>query len=184
VMAATLATFLWGFKTEDIRISLETFIPSAAQTPGRMNIFDFKEFRFMIDFAHNPDGYNGVREFLSHVESPQKIGLIAGTGDRRDDDLRELGRIAAAMFDHIVLRQENHMRGRTRENILDLMIEGIKEIKPDMSYEIITFDNTKSIEYLIGLAKPGAFVTNLNDAVDGAIDIVQSFREKERDVTP
>ncbi|RYD84704.1 MAG: cyanophycin synthetase, partial [Sphingobacteriales bacterium] len=34
VMAATLATFLWGFKTEDIRISLETFIPSAAQTPG------------------------------------------------------------------------------------------------------------------------------------------------------
>jgi cyanophycin synthetase len=181
VMAATLAAFLWGFKTEDIRISLETFIPSAAQTPGRMNIFEFKNFRFMVDFAHNPDGYTGVKEFLSHVDSPQKIGLIAGTGDRRDDDLRELGRIAATMFDHIVLRQENHTRGRTKENILGLMQEGIREVKPDMSFEIIDFTNTRSIEYVIELAQPGAFVTTLSDAVDGAIEIVQSFREKERD---
>ncbi|MEO6151300.1 MAG: cyanophycin synthetase [Mucilaginibacter sp.] len=181
VMAATLATFLWGFKTEDIRISLETFIPSAAQTPGRMNIFDFKNFKFMVDFAHNPDGYSGVKEFLKHIDSPQKIGLISGTGDRRDDDLRELGRLAATMFDHIVLRQENHTRGRTKENILGLMEEGIKEVNPGMSYEIIEFTNTKSVEYVIGLAKPGAFITTLSDAVDGAIEIVQSFREKERD---
>lgn len=181
VMAATLATFLWGFKTEDIRISLETFIPSAAQTPGRMNIFDFKEFRFMIDFAHNPDGYNGIREFLSHIDSPYKIGLISGTGDRRDDDLRELGRIATRMFDHIVLRQENHLRGRTKENMISLITEGIKEANPNMSLEIIDYSNEKSIEYVIGLAKPGTFITTLSDAVDGAIEIVQSFQEKERD---
>ncbi|MCC8410338.1 cyanophycin synthetase [Mucilaginibacter sp. UR6-1] len=181
VMAATLATFLWGFKTEDIRISLSTFIPSAAQTPGRMNVFDFKDFRFMVDFAHNPDGYNGVREFLSHVDSPYKIGLISGTGDRRDDDLRELGRIAATMFDHVVLRQENHLRGRTKENIIGLMTEGMLEVKPDISYEVITHSNVKSVEYVIGLAKPGAFITTLSDAVDGAIEIVQTFQEKERD---
>lgn len=181
VMAATLATFLWGFKTEDIRISLSTFIPSAVQTPGRMNIFDFKDFRFMVDFAHNPDGYNGVREFLSHVDSPYKIGLISGTGDRRDDDLRELGRIAATMFDHIVLRQENHTRGRTKENIIGLMTEGMLEVKPDISYEVIAHSNVKSVEYVIGLATPGAFITTLSDAVDGAIEIVQTFQENERD---
>ncbi|MBS1502455.1 MAG: cyanophycin synthetase, partial [Bacteroidetes bacterium] len=75
VLAATLASFLWGFKTEDIQTSLQTFIPSAAQTPGRMNIFEFKDFRFMIDFAHNPDGYRGVKEFLRHIDSPLKIGI-------------------------------------------------------------------------------------------------------------
>ncbi|RCH54524.1 cyanophycin synthetase [Mucilaginibacter hurinus] len=181
VMAATLATFLWGIKTEDIRISLETFIPSAAQTPGRMNIFEFKNFRFMVDFAHNPDGYNGIREFLSYIDSPQKIGLISGTGDRRDDDLRELGRIAATMFDHIVIRQEDHLRGRTKENIIGLLLEGMKEVKPGVSYEVIDFANVKSIEYLIEVAQPGAFITVLSDAVNGAIDIVQSLREKERD---
>ncbi|GAA4926240.1 cyanophycin synthetase [Mucilaginibacter defluvii] len=181
VMAATLATFLWGFKTEDIRISLSTFIPSAIQTPGRMNIFDFKDFRFMVDFAHNPDGYNGVREFLSQIDSPHKIGLIAGTGDRRDEDMRELGRIAASMFDHVVLRQEHHLRGRTKENITGLMIEGMREVKPEMSYEIITHKPIESIEHVISLAQPGSFITVLSDAVEGAIGIVQRFQEKERD---
>ncbi|RFZ82709.1 cyanophycin synthetase [Mucilaginibacter terrenus] len=183
-MAATLATFLWGFKTEDIKIALETFIPSAAQTPGRMNIFNFRDFRFMIDFAHNPDGYIGIREFLRHVDSPYKIGLIAGTGDRRDDDIRELGRLAATMFDHILLRQENHMRGRTRENILDLMIEGIKEVKADMSYEIIRGNNEDAVQAAIDRARPGAFITTLSDAVDNAIEIVQNFQEKDRDGNP
>jgi cyanophycin synthetase len=48
-----LSSYLWGFKTEDISLSLQTFIPSAAQTPGRMNIFEFKKFKVLIDFAHN-----------------------------------------------------------------------------------------------------------------------------------
>jgi cyanophycin synthetase len=179
VLAATLATYLWGFKTEDIKTSLQTFIPSASQTPGRMNIFDFKDFKFMVDFAHNPDGYNGIKEFLKHIDSPQKVGLISGTGDRRDDDLRELGRIAATMFDHILLRQENHTRGRTKENIIGLMLEGMQEVKPDISYEIIGSD-TDPIAYAISLAKPGAFITTLSDAVDNAVEIVQNFQEKER----
>jgi cyanophycin synthetase len=179
VLAATLATYLWGFKTEDIKTSLQTFVPSATQTPGRMNVFEFKDFKFMVDFAHNPNGYTGIKEFLSHIDSPQKIGLISGTGDRRDDDLRELGRIAATMFDHILLRQENHTRGRTKENIIGLMLEGMQEVNPGQSYEILGSD-TDPIAYAISLAKPGAFITTLSDAVDNAVEIVQNFQEKER----
>ncbi len=179
VMAATLATYLYGFKTEDIKNSLHTFVPSASQTPGRMNIFNFKEFRFMVDFAHNPAGYQGIKTFLSSVDSPQKIGLIAGTGDRRDEDIRELGRIAGGMFDHILMRQESHLRGRTRENILGLLTEGIKEVNPAIPIEMLE-DKTDSIAYAISLAKPGAFITALSDAVHGAIDIVQAYQEKER----
>jgi cyanophycin synthetase len=182
VMAATLATFLWGFKTEDIQTSLQTFIPSAAQTPGRMNIFEFKDFRFMIDFAHNPDGYNGVKEFLSHIESPLKIGIIAGTGDRRDEDIRELGKISAEMFDHIILRQEKHLRGRTEENILSLLIEGIQSVDPDKKYEIVRKE-VEAIKYAMSLAKPGAFITALSDVVDNAIETVQDYLEQERNGT-
>lgn len=179
VMAATLATYLYGFKTEDIKNSLHSFVPSASQTPGRMNIFNFKEFRFMVDFAHNPAGYQGVSTFLSNIDSPQKIGLIAGTGDRRDEDIRELGRIAGRMFDHILMRQESHLRGRTRENILGLLTEGIREVNPTVPIEMLE-DETDSIAYAISLAKPGAFITALSDAVHGAIDIVQAYQEKER----
>jgi cyanophycin synthetase len=179
VMAATLATFLHGFKTEDIKISLETFIPSAAQTPGRMNIFEFKDFRFMIDFAHNPDGYNGIKTFLSHIDSPFKIGIIAGTGDRRDEDIRELGKIAAEMFDYIILRQEKHLRGRTAENILDLLIEGIKSVDHAKSFEVIPKE-IDAIKHAMSLAKPGAFITALSDVISNAIETVQNYQEQER----
>jgi len=180
VLAATLASYLYGFRTEDIKTSLETFIPSAAQTPGRMNIFNFRDFRFMIDFAHNPAGFHGVKEFLTHIDSPYKIGLIAGTGDRRDDDIREIGRISASMFDHIILRQENHLRGRTKENILGLLQEGIKEVAPGKSVEIIAGTNHEAIGHAISRATFGAFITILSDAVDGAIEIVQDYQEKDR----
>ncbi len=182
VLAATLAAFLWGFKTEDIKTSLETFIPSAAQTPGRMNIFEFKDFRFMIDFAHNPDGYNGIKEFLKTIDSPMKIGIIAGTGDRRDEDIKELGKISAEMFDHIILRQEKHLRGRTEENILSLLAEGILSVKPDASYEAIPKE-IDAIRHAMTLAKPGTFITALSDVIDNAIETVQNYQEMERNNT-
>jgi cyanophycin synthetase len=182
VLAATLATFLWGFKTEDIKISLETFIPSAAQTPGRMNIFEFKDFRFMIDFAHNPDGYNGIKAFLSTIDSPMKIGIIAGTGDRRDEDIRELGKISAQMFDYIILRQEKHLRGRTEANILGLLEEGILAANPNAKYEAISKE-VDAIKHAMTLAKPGTFITALSDVVDNAIETVQSYQEMERNGT-
>jgi cyanophycin synthetase len=179
VLAATLATFLWGFKTEDIKMSLETFIPSAAQTPGRMNIFDFKDFRFMIDFAHNPDGFNGIKEFLRHIDSPLKIGIIAGTGDRRDDDIREVGKIAAEMFDYIILRQEKHLRGRTEENILTLLKEGIFSVDPNKPCEVVSKE-IDAIKHAMSMAKPGSFITALSDVVDNAIETVQNYQEQER----
>ncbi len=179
VMAATLASFLWGFKTEDIQTSLQTFIPSAAQTPGRMNIFEFKDFRFMIDFAHNPDGYNGIKEFLRHVDSPLKIGIIAGTGDRRDEDIRELGKISAEMFDYVILRQEKHLRGRTEENILSLLIEGIKSVNPEKGFEVIPKE-IDAIKHAMSMAKPGTFIVALSDVIDNAIETVQNYQEQER----
>lgn len=64
VLAAALAAYLHGFKTEDISLSLQTFITSPAQTPGRLNVFEFKNFKVMIDFAHNPAGYLAIEDFL------------------------------------------------------------------------------------------------------------------------
>ena len=182
VLAATLATFLWGFKTEDIQTSLQTFIPSAAQTPGRMNIFEFKDFRFMIDFAHNPDGFNGIKAFLSHIDSPLKIGIIAGTGDRRDEDIREIGKISAEMFDYIILRQEKHLRGRTEENILTLLIEGIHSVDPNKQFEVVPKE-IEAIKYAMSMAKPGTFIVALSDVIDNAIETVQDYQEQERNGT-
>ena len=180
VLAATLASYLWGFKTEDISLSLQTFIPSAAQTPGRMNIFEFKKFKVLIDFAHNASGYRGVEEFLQSVEATKKIGIIAGVGDRRDEDIKECASIASRMFDHIIIRQEKHLRGRTEEDIIGLILEGIKSSGKDVTYEIIPKE-TEAIRHAIDSAEEGSFITALSDVVTNAIEIVQEYLDKENE---
>ncbi len=180
VLAATLAGYLYGFKTEDIKLSLETFIPSAAQTPGRMNIFNFKEFKVMIDFAHNQAGYSGISEFLSNIDSPHKIGIIAGVGDRRDQDIRECATIAAQMFDHIIIRRERHLRGRTEEEITALLLEGINLAKRKVTYEIVPKE-VDAIKHAISLAKKGTFITALSDVISNAIEVVQEYLDKENE---
>lgn len=180
VLAATLASYLWGFKTEDISLSLQTFIPGAAQTPGRMNIFDFRKFKVLIDFAHNPAGYRAVEDFLSNVEATQKIGIIAGVGDRRDEDIRECAEIAARMFDHIIIRQEKHLRGRTDDNINQLIWEGIKNSGRDVTHELIPKE-TDALKHAMNSVKEGGYITALSDVVANAIDVVQQYLDKENE---
>jgi cyanophycin synthetase len=180
VLAATLASYLWGFKTGDISQSLKTFIPSAAQTPGRMNIFEFKKFKVLIDFAHNASGYKGVAEYLESVTASKKIGIIAGVGDRRDEDIRECAQIAARMFDHIIIRQEKYLRGRTEDEIINLILDGIKTSGREVSYEIIPKE-TEAIKHAINCAEEGSFITALSDVVTNAIEIVQEYLDKENE---
>ena len=180
VLAATLAAYLYGFKTDDISLSLQTFIPSVAQTPGRMNIFEFKKFKVMIDFAHNPAGYSAIEDLLNNMEASRKIGIIAGVGDRRDEDIRDCAEIAARMFDHIIIRQEKHLRGRTAQEIIDLILEGIQKVDRKVTYEIIPKE-IEAIKHAISIAEEGTFITALSDVVTNAIEIVQEYLDKENE---
>lgn len=180
VLAATLTTFLWGYKTEDIRTSLTTFIPSAAHTPGRMNIFKFKDFKVLVDFAHNPDGFNGIKDYLATVEATEHVGVISGTGDRRDEDIIETARISARMFDKVYICQEKYLRGRSQQELIDLLLIGLKEVKPNLPI-IINNNGDDCMKKLMAAATPGSFITILSDTIDNAIQKVTYYLDKELD---
>ena len=178
VLAASLATYLYGFEIEDIANSLRTFIPSAQLTPGRLNIFKFKKFNVLIDFAHNPAGYEAIEDYLKNVEATKKIGIISGVGDRRDEDIKECGKIAGRMFDYIIIRNEKHLRGRTEEEINGLIISGIQETGKGVSYECIPKE-IEALKHAMSMAEEGTFITALSDVVSNAIELVQEYQNKE-----
>ncbi|WP_379964917.1 cyanophycin synthetase [Epilithonimonas sp. UC225_85] len=178
VLAASLAAYVYGFEIPNIALALTTFIPSAQLTPGRLNIFNFKNFKVMIDFAHNPAGYEAIEDFLKSVEANKKIGIISGVGDRRDGDIREIGKIAGRMFDHIIIRNEKHLRGRPEEEINGLIIEGIQEANRNISYECIPKE-IDALKHAMSLAEEGTFITALSDVINNAIELVQEYQNKE-----
>ncbi|MCS7074608.1 MAG: cyanophycin synthetase, partial [Bacteroidia bacterium] len=178
ILPTVLAGFIRGFKVEDMKIALETFIPSPAQTPGRMNIFQFKNFTVMVDYAHNAAGFQAIAKFLSGIEAKPKIGIIAGVGDRRDEDIRELGILSATMFDEIIIRQDKHLRGRTEEEIIGLLKEGIFSVIPDKKVTFIRSEK-EAIAFAIENAPKGAFITICVDVVPDALEQVKQYKEQE-----
>ncbi|MEQ1553493.1 MAG: cyanophycin synthetase [Ferruginibacter sp.] len=179
-LPAILSTYLYrNIKVADIKLALETFVPSSTQTPGRLNLFEFKNFKFLADFAHNPAGLQLLCDFVSKLEGTPKVGIISGTGDRRDEDIRELGIISANYFDEIIIRQDKHLRGRTAENIVELLVDGIKSVKGKEIPVTIIYNEKEAIMHAYNNAKPGALITIMCDVVAEAIGLIQSLKEKE-----
>ena len=179
-LPAVLATYIFrNIKVEDIKLALQTFIPSPVQTPGRLNLFQFKHFQFLVDFAHNPAGLELLCDFVSKLDGSPKVGIISGTGDRRDDDIRELGRISARHFDEIIIRQDKNLRGRTAQAIIDLLVEGINQTRTkEIPLQIIPSEK-ESIMYAYKNAKPGALITIMCDVVPDALEFIKGLKEQE-----
>lgn len=177
-LPAVLAAFLRGFKVEDIRAGLETFMPSPAQTPGRMNLFNFKDFTMMVDYAHNPAGFRAIADFLSKVEDSPKVGIVSGVGDRLDEDTVELGRLSAKMFDEVIIRQDRNLRGKNEQEIIDLLLRGIHEVDPNKKVEVIQNED-EAIMHAVKHAVPGSFITCCSDVVPDALSLVMKLKEEE-----
>lgn len=178
VLAATLAAYVQDFKTEDIRQALQTFTPSPALTPGRMNMFHFRNYSVMIDYAHNTHGLNAIGKFLKSVEATAKVGIIAGVGDRRDEDIISLGVAAANIFDEIIIRQDKHLRGRTEEEIISLMSQGIHQVDANKKITVIKKES-EAIDYAINNAIKDSFIVITSDVVPDALEQIKQYKAEE-----
>ncbi len=178
VLAATLAAYVQDFKTDDIRQALQTFVPSPALTPGRMNMFHFHDYSVMLDYAHNTHGFMALGKFLATINASKKVGIIAGVGDRRDEDIISLGEVSAKIFDEIIIRQDKNLRGRTEQNIIDLMTEGIQNVDPDKKITVIRKES-EAIDYAMKNAVKDSFIVITSDVVPDALEQVKSYKARE-----
>ncbi|MCZ8125724.1 MAG: cyanophycin synthetase [Microcystis sp. LE19-114.1B] len=173
-LAACLATFVQGIDIELIRQGVRTFKPSVAQTPGRMNLFDLGHHHALIDYAHNPAGYEAVGGFVGNW-SGEKVGVVGGPGDRRDDDLILLGKLSAQMFDRIIVKEDNDTRGRRRGEVADLILRGISQENASLRPEVI-LDETEALEKALSTVSEGGLVVIFPESVTQAIDLIEKHR--------
>ncbi|UPT71275.1 MAG: cyanophycin synthetase [Flavobacterium sp. JAD_PAG50586_2] len=178
VLAATVAAFAWGFTSDQIKKALGSFIPGYETTPGRMNLFKFKNYNVLVDYAHNPHGFIALKEYLESFRSKRTIGMIAGIGDRRDEDTIELAKIAATMFDHIIVRQEHSLRGKTVDEINALVVKGIESANRKVTYDLIP-DESEAIEHAFSIVKKGDLIVALSDEYDKVIKIINKHLDEE-----
>ena len=136
-LAAAAAAWAAGAHLHDIRQGLRTFTTSYFMAPGRLNMFELDGYRVVVDYAHNAPAVEALGNFVDRLAEPstssgralvsgRRIGVIATAGDRRDGDIRQIGRVAARYFDSIVIREDANNRGRPRGSTAALIEEGVR----------------------------------------------------------
>jgi cyanophycin synthetase len=175
-LAASLAAFVQGVKVEQIRAALQSFKASAQQTPGRMNLFNLGQYHALVDYAHNPAGYEAVGSFVKNWSGPT-VGVIGGPGDRRDEDLIELGKLSATFFDQIIVKEDDDNRGRPQGDTAALIVQGICQVATDADAPVqhsIRLDEVEAIAWALDHASDNALVVIFPDNVSRAIALIMS----------
>ncbi|WP_427385527.1 cyanophycin synthetase [Janibacter sp. G56] len=137
-MAAAGAAFAAGVGLHEIRQGLRTFTPNYYLSPGRMNLINVNNVEVFVDYAHNAAGMKVVGEFVDRYAAAKasqselgrisRIAMIGTAGDRRDEDLRELGAVAAQHFDVLVVREDRRLRGRPAGESAALVAAGARAV--------------------------------------------------------
>ena len=175
-LAASLAAFVQGMKIKHIRAALRSFKASAQQTPGRMNLFNLGNYHVLVDYAHNPAGYEAVGSFVKNWSGPA-IGVVGGPGDRRDEDLIELGALSAKFFEQIIVKEDDDTRGRPRGNAAELIVQGIHQVATDADAPLpysIRLDETEAIGWALDHAPENALIVIFPENVSRAIALIMS----------
>jgi len=177
VLAATLACFVHGVSIEDIRVGLTTFNAGTAQTPGRLNFIEVGTVTVLMDYAHNPAGFRGLTKFVSKLPNKYRTVVMTVPGDRRDDDIREMGEIAGNAFDRIVIRHGHYLRGRDPNEVTILLQEGIARTGKEPQVRVIPHGRD-AIHHAVKNGRKGELVVTLADLVPQDIQYVQEIRDK------
>jgi cyanophycin synthetase len=187
-LAATAACWAAGAHLHDIRQGLRTFTTSYYMAPGRLNMFELDGYRVVVDYAHNPPAIRALGEFVNRLTEPsaggarppvtgRRIGVIATAGDRRDEDIVELGQAAAAYFDEIVVREDENNRGRPPGNTAALVEQGIRSADRSRVQAVTTIlDELEATRHALDLAREGDVVVV---CVDHANQVWKELQRRE-----
>jgi cyanophycin synthetase len=115
---------------------------------------------------------------VNKLEYPKKIGLVSGTGDRRDEDIREMGALSAKYFDEIIIRLDKNLRGRSADEIIALLKEGIEQTNPLIPTMVIA-NEEEALEYIYAHPQNGALYIVMCDEVTGALEKIKELRDRE-----
>jgi cyanophycin synthetase len=177
VLGAVLAGYVSKLAMPAIRSTLRNFKNSLEQTPGRMNFIEFDNFTMVLDYAHNTHGVKAIGKFINTIPASKKIGVITAVGDRRNEDIIALGEAAAPLFDELIIRHDDDLRGRTALEIRVLLQQGIQKATPGKTVFYSTSE-AEAIDKSIALATPQSLIVFLVDNIDGITKKVMELKQK------
>lgn len=177
-LAAALVAHLMGASLDGIRQGLRTFDTTFFQAPGRLNVFNEHPFQVIIDYAHNPHAMTAMADLVKSLRKKRAIAVLAAPGDRRDEDILLLGKVAGEAFDHIIVREDNHLRGRASGEAAKMLTTGILSAANPPTIEQV-LPEMAAVDYALNQAQPGDLLVLFADEISATWKKVIYFGREE-----
>ncbi|GHC10057.1 cyanophycin synthetase [Thermomonas carbonis] len=165
MFAASMA-FSLGMKLDAIRHGLRTFDTTFFQAPGRMNVYNEHPFKVIMDYAHNAHATSVMADLAQRLDvSGRRIVVVAGPGDRRDEDLREIAATLAGKFDHYVVRRDDGLRGRDGDEVPRIISKALEIAGVDPAAITVIPDEQEAVDAALRMGQPGDLLVVFADAL-------------------
>ncbi len=182
VLAAVLSAYVEGVKVEELKVGLQTFVPSAAQSSGRSNLIELDQLKVLLDYAHNPASMEAMGKFVAEMGGERKICTIAGTGDRRDQDLKDYAWLAAEYFDEVIVWEDkDYARGRDSEEIMNMLYEAAKSNPKNAKVELIP-DEDEAVAHALENAPPNSIICLFTGRTEEMTRMLNARKEEGLDL--
>lgn len=184
-LAAASALLALGIPAKSIRTGLTSFKPDISSNPGRFNIFDMGKFSVMLDYGHNPAGYRAVVNMIRAFDATVYTGVIGMPGDRRDENIYEVGRLCGRSFSKLYIKEDNDLRGRTAGEVADMLYSAAAGEGMNTDDITVIYSETRAFETAIMEAQPGELVVLFYEELEPALEVLEKCRSmlEQRDET-
>ncbi len=165
-MFAAAMAYCMEVKLEDIRHGLRTFDTTYFQAPGRMNVYDEHPFKVILDYGHNEPAVAAMVQLVDRLEPEgRKLVVMAGPGDRRNDDIVAIARACAGHFDYYLCRRDDSLRGRQSDEVPLLLRQALKDAGVAEEQIEVVPEEEAAVGRALELARPGDLLLIFADAI-------------------
>ncbi len=183
-LAAAGGARAMGATIEDVADGLRDFRPSADLSPGRLNLFRLGRRTVLVDFAHNEAGTDAILDVACAIaggaagRTAPVTAIIGTAGDRPDDTLRGVGRIAAQKAQRVAVKETlAYLRGRSRDHVIAQLLAGVGDAGMDPATVPVYESETEALEAELGARGAAA----AGDGRSDAARVVVLFCHEQRD---
>lgn len=168
-LAAVSALYALHVPVETIAKGLETFSGNS----GRFSIFELNGARIMLDYGHNPAGYEQVIKVCKRFEHSRLVGVIGMPGDRLDKDIKSVGEQCAGAFDRIYIKEDKDLRGRKNGEVASLFYDSI--IKSGFAGSGVTIieDELEALKEAVSDAAEGDLIVVLYEKMEPLVEFLK-----------
>jgi cyanophycin synthetase len=171
-MAAMAAAWALGVDWQVIRAGLQSFRSDARTTPGRFNVFCYRDATLIADYGHNPDAIQALVRAVETMPAKRRHVVISGAGDRRDIDIRRQAELLGDAFDHVILYEDQCQRGRADGEVVALLRQGLENAARTRKVNEIKGEFL-AIDTALADVAPGDLCLILVDQVEEALEHIE-----------